>query len=203
MQCCTDGQPATLLITFPMRPISYLTCCLLLLLAASSWAALGKPSASEFQLEGQEAEFVQNLGQWPVPVRFAATLRGGKLFAEAQGLTYVFAAPAPGGAVAEHRLVPTQAWAYQVQFVGASPAEVAGRQPSGVPHSYIIGKSPEHWVSQAPGYGRVEYNGLYPSINLVVYGNEQTQLEYTFYGAAGRAANGYSAILRGAIGATT
>ena len=162
-----------------MGPISYLSCFVLLLLAAPSWAAPGKPGAAEPLPEGQEAEFVQNLGQWPAPVRFAAALRGGKLFAEAQGLTYVFAAPTPGRAT-EHQLVPTRAWAYQVQFAGASPAEVAGRQPSGVPHTYILGKDPEHWASQAPGYGRVEYTGLYPGINLAVYGNEQAQLEYTF-----------------------
>ena len=94
-----------------MRPINYLCCCLLLLWAGAGQAA---PGPDQPTLEKSGAEFVQNLGQWPAPVRFAAALRGGRLFLEDQGLTYVLATPATGEAVAEPRLVPTRAWAYQV-----------------------------------------------------------------------------------------
>ncbi|HEY1203956.1 MAG TPA: SBBP repeat-containing protein, partial [Bryobacteraceae bacterium] len=50
--------------------------------------------------------------------------------------------------------------------------------------NYFIGNDPKKWRTDVPHYARVEYDGVYPGINLVWYGN-QRQLEYDFVVAPG------------------
>ena len=45
--------------------------------------------------------------------------------------------------------------------------------------NYFIGRDPAEWHTNVPTYGKVEYNGIYPGVGLVYYGN-QGQLEYDF-----------------------
>jgi Bacterial Ig-like domain (group 3)/MBG domain (YGX type)/Chitobiase/beta-hexosaminidase C-terminal domain/Bacterial Ig-like domain (group 1)/Beta-propeller repeat len=45
--------------------------------------------------------------------------------------------------------------------------------------NYFIGSDPQKWHSNVPTYGKVEYTGVYPGVDLVYYGNQQ-QLEYDF-----------------------
>ncbi|HYB76938.1 MAG TPA: hypothetical protein VEE85_01950, partial [Candidatus Bathyarchaeia archaeon] len=45
--------------------------------------------------------------------------------------------------------------------------------------NYFIGKDPGKWHTNVPTYGKVEYRGIYPGVDLVYYGN-QGQLEYDF-----------------------
>lgn len=49
--------------------------------------------------------------------------------------------------------------------------------------SYFIGNDPNQWHRNIPQYGRVQYQSVYPGINLVYYGN-QGKLEYDFRVAA-------------------
>lgn len=50
--------------------------------------------------------------------------------------------------------------------------------------NYFIGNDPAKWRSSVPMYAKVKYEGIYPGINLVYYGNHQ-QLEYDFIVAPG------------------
>ena len=45
--------------------------------------------------------------------------------------------------------------------------------------NYFIGNNPKLWQRDLPHYGRVEYSGIYPGIDLAYYGAGQ-QLEYDF-----------------------
>src|SRR5258707_804199 len=45
--------------------------------------------------------------------------------------------------------------------------------------NYFIGKDPAKWRSNVPTYAKVQYQNVYPGIDLVYYGN-QRQLEYDF-----------------------
>lgn len=45
--------------------------------------------------------------------------------------------------------------------------------------NYFIGNDPRQWLTDLPHYGRVEYAGIYPGIDLVYYGTGH-QLEYDF-----------------------
>jgi len=49
---------------------------------------------------------------------------------------------------------------------------------------YFLGADPRQWKTDAPTYGKVKYEGVYPGIDLVYYGNQQ-QLEYDFIVAPG------------------
>lgn len=67
-----------------------------------------------------------------------------------------------------------------MQLLGASttaPATGLDLQP-GVTN-YFLGNDPQKWHTGIPTYGKVNYAGIYPGIDLVFYGN-QRQLEYDF-----------------------
>ncbi len=50
--------------------------------------------------------------------------------------------------------------------------------------NYFIGDDPSKWHSNVPTYAKVKYEGVYPGVDLVYYGN-QRQLEYDFVVAPG------------------
>jgi hypothetical protein len=50
--------------------------------------------------------------------------------------------------------------------------------------NYFIGNNPSKWHRDIPQFARVRYEGVYPGVDLVYYGN-QGQLEYDFEVAAG------------------
>ena len=50
--------------------------------------------------------------------------------------------------------------------------------------NYFLGNDPTKWRTDVPHYARIEYEGVYPGVDLVWYGN-QRQLEYDFVVAAG------------------
>jgi hypothetical protein len=75
--------------------------------------------------------------------------------------------------------------ALHMQIVGANPNTTPlgqERQPGIV--NYFIGNDPAQWHTNIPTYGRVEYDEVYPGIDLVYYSNNQ-QLEYDFVVAPG------------------
>src|SRR5437899_1232662 len=45
--------------------------------------------------------------------------------------------------------------------------------------NYFIGNDPKKWRTDVPTYAKVKYEGVYPGIDLVYYGN-QGKLEYDF-----------------------
>ncbi len=50
--------------------------------------------------------------------------------------------------------------------------------------NYFIGNDPAKWRTGVPTYAKVKYQGIYPGVDLVYYGNQQ-QLEYDFIVAPG------------------
>src|SRR5437660_11479136 len=50
--------------------------------------------------------------------------------------------------------------------------------------NYFVGNDPKKWRTDVPTYGKVKYEGVYPGVDLVYYGN-QRQLEYDFVVAPG------------------
>ena len=51
--------------------------------------------------------------------------------------------------------------------------------------NYYLGNDPTKWRVGIPNYARVEYQPIYPGIELVYYGNQSGQLEYDFIVAPG------------------
>src|SRR5579863_769704 len=71
-----------------------------------------------------------------------------------------------------------------MRLAGAKRSSVNGDGQLPGKTNYFIGNEQTKWRTNIPSYGRVEYHGVYPGIDLVYYGN-QGQLEYDFVVAPG------------------
>jgi hypothetical protein len=63
-------------------------------------------------------------------------------------------------------------------------AKVTGQDELAGTSNYFTGNDPAKWRTNVPTYAKVKYEGIYPGIDLVYYGN-QRQLEYDFIVAPG------------------
>jgi hypothetical protein len=68
-----------------------------------------------------------------------------------------------------------------MKLVGANATttEVSGKDELSSKSNYFIGNDPKKWHTNVRQYARVRYANLYPSVDLVYYGN-QRELEYDF-----------------------
>jgi hypothetical protein len=68
---------------------------------------------------------------------------------------------------------------------GSKPASaIRASEPSGTFSNYFQGNDPDKWLANVRHFGRITYEGVYPGIDAVYYGN-QRQLEYDFVVAPG------------------
>jgi len=59
------------------------------------------------------------------------------------------------------------------------PRSITGAQRLPGISNYFIGNDPKKWRTDVPHYAGVKYEGVYPGIDLVWYGNQRL-LEYDF-----------------------
>ena len=67
--------------------------------------------------------------------------------------------------------------------------------------NYFIGNDPSNWHTNIPTYTKVQYQDIYPGIDLIYYGN-QRQLEYDFVVAPGADPGAIKLAFAGLVGAT-
>ncbi|MSO21919.1 MAG: hypothetical protein EXQ58_01415 [Acidobacteria bacterium] len=73
----------------------------------------------------------------------------------------------------------------RMQHLGANPEmRVKGSDLTPAKSHYFLGNNPRAWRTNVPHYAKAGYEGVYPGIDLVYYGNEG-QLEYDYVLAAG------------------
>jgi hypothetical protein len=73
----------------------------------------------------------------------------------------------------------------RMELVGANATpRVVGAEELPGKANYFIGNDPAKWRTNVPTYAKVRYEGVYPGVNLVYYGN-QGRLEYDFVVAPG------------------
>jgi hypothetical protein len=75
-----------------------------------------------------------------------------------------------------------------MQFLGANPEpHVIGLEELPGKSNYFIGNDPENWRTEVSNYARIEYQEIYPGIDLYFYGNSALgeKLEYDFIVAPG------------------
>jgi hypothetical protein len=107
--------------------------------------------------------FEQNQGQWNPQVRFSAKAGDGRVFLTSRGVVLSVA--------------PRVA---SISLLNANRAPaIAGQDPLPSRSNYFLGNNRENWRTGVSHYGRVRYDGVYPGIDVVYYGN-QNQLEYDF-----------------------
>ena len=72
-----------------------------------------------------------------------------------------------------------------MSLVGANPSPtITGLDALLGKANYFIGNNPRQWHTNVPMYSKVQYENVYPGVDLVFYGN-QRQLEYDFVLAPG------------------
>jgi hypothetical protein len=127
--------------------------------------------------------FEANRGQTDKDVRFLSHGAGYSLYLTASETVLVLAKPNPD---AKHDAkAPVKSVALRMSLVGAARKPVVSgldEQPGKA--NYFIGKDPAQWRTNVPTYAKVQYQNVYPGIDLVYYGN-QRQLEYDFVVAPG------------------
>jgi len=141
--------------------------------------------------------FEPNLGQADPAVQFLSRGPGFSLFLApgetALSLERHKPAP-PAGQTPE----PASADTVRMRLLGANPRpKAAGLVPQGGVVSYFMGNDPRKWRTGIPTYGKVEYQQVYPGVDLVFYGN-QRRLEYDFVVAPGADPNPIAWRIRGA-----
>ncbi len=120
--------------------------------------------------------FEPNQGQADAGVQFLAHGSGYTLLLSHEKVTLELkrpglASPSPNA---------TEPDTVNMQLLGsASKASGAGLEPLPGVVNYFIGNDPGKWRSNIPTYEKVSFAEVYPSIDLVFYGN-QRQLEYDF-----------------------
>ena len=151
------------------------------------WLWLGVAARAAAPAPAQHLEFIENKGQWPKPVLFAADVPGGRLFMEPGGFTYAlspgFTAHPPEGAGVSRpgrSPAPLQAHALRVELVGAAAATTRPTNPTAQVRNYMHGSDPAQWAAGVRGFGRLEYGRVWPGIDVRFYENANQQLEYDF-----------------------
>jgi uncharacterized repeat protein (TIGR01451 family) len=122
--------------------------------------------------------FEPNQGQTNPQVKFLAHGAGYGLFLTTDEAVLDLERPATNDRPAAGSVI-------RMHLEGASAAasiQGSGQLPG--KSSYFIGNDPAKWHRDIPQFARVEYQNVYPGINLVYYG-KQRQLEYDFQVAPG------------------
>lgn len=131
--------------------------------------------------------FVENKGQWLPSVLYRASLPGGDMWIEPQGITYGFFDHSQ--LVALHNLTAQspviQAHALRVRMLGAdAQARYTREHASAEYFNYFIGSDPSRWASDVFAYENVRGKNVYPGIDIV-YKQESGFLKYEFVVAPG------------------
>lgn len=121
--------------------------------------------------------FEANQGQVADTVNFVARGQGYTLYLSEQAAVFSLAQTVEDTARQTHTLTMT--------LPGANPAPtITGRELLASRSNYFIGNDPAQWRTNVEHYARVQYEDVYPDIDLVYYGN-QSQLQYDFILAPG------------------
>jgi hypothetical protein len=125
--------------------------------------------------------FEENRGQFDPAVRFVARTPGFRMCIMPNEIAFMLRPPRETGGMPHTSIPPV----VRMHFTGDTPGSgfTGMERLSGYAH-YFIGNNPEQWHTKIPRYARVGYHGVYPGIDLVVYGTRD-RLEYDFVVAPG------------------
>jgi hypothetical protein len=117
--------------------------------------------------------FEPNQGQTAPQVKFLARGAGYGLFLTADEAVLELQPSAVSSERASSSVI-------RMRLEGAnSSARVSGASPLPGKSNYFIGNDPSKWRHDIPQFARVEYQSVYPGVDLVYYG-DRGQLEYDF-----------------------
>ncbi|MBI3245699.1 MAG: hypothetical protein HYZ50_04225 [Deltaproteobacteria bacterium] len=132
--------------------------------------------------------FEPNQGQTDERVHFLSRGRGYTLFLTSTEAVLTLQNPEARiqKSESQHPTPNTQPPAVlRLQFVGANPnPQIAGHEALPGQVNYFIGSDSEKWRTNIPTFAKVQYQDVYPGVDLLYYGNQQ-QLEFDFVVAPG------------------
>ncbi|HEV8132720.1 MAG TPA: SBBP repeat-containing protein [Acidobacteriota bacterium] len=142
--------------------------------------------------------FESNLGQAAAPVKFLSRGRRYVFSLTPTEAVFVFASESRSAASAtqtrssEGSLFqelktrsPKHESVLRMKLVGANAgARIIGLEELLTRSNYFVGSDPGKWRSSVPNFAKVKYEGVYPGIDLLFYGDSR-QLEYDFIVAPG------------------
>jgi Beta-propeller repeat len=130
--------------------------------------------------------FEANRGQTDPAVQFLARGQGYGLYLTADEAVLSLRAPSSQSDTV-----------VRMQIAGVSPhARISGTDELTGVSNYFVGNDPGHWHTNIPNYAKVKYSGVYPGVDLVYYGNQQS-LEYDFVVAPGANPNAIALDFKG------
>jgi hypothetical protein len=153
-------------MTGKIRPVCWLA--VLGLVLGGNLAEAGAPQPRLVERWGlRPLAFEENRGQTDKRVRFLARGSGYKLFLTSTEAVLVLRAGDSGRVL-------------RLRWEGAASApHISGEAELPGRSHYLLGNDPSQWRTGIPIYGEVRYQGVYPGIDLVFYGNHG-QLEHDF-----------------------
>lgn len=163
------------------KALSYLA-LLAMLMAGGVLSAGGESRAARPKMHGILANYFEapisfepNQGQADESVKFMARGAGYNLLLTAKNAVFSFR---PVGE--RDGMTSTEMPVLAMSFPGANPApRITGKDELPGRSSYFFGHDPSNWHTNIPNFGKVQYEGIYPGIDLVFHG-VQGQLEYDF-----------------------
>ena len=128
--------------------------------------------ANDFQAP---ISFEPNQGQTDDRVKFMARGSGYNLFLTPSNALFFLRQAGSG-----NDLVPRDSDVFTMNMVGSNTApKITGREELSSTSSYFLGSDPQKWHTNIPNFGKVQYEDIYPGIDLVYHGTHG-QLEYDF-----------------------
>ena len=121
--------------------------------------------------------FEVNAGQTDGRVKYLSRGAGYTLFLTSENVAILSLARTVNG--------EPQTTAIRMTMPGSKHADaIRGLEPIATVSNYFYGNDTTHWLKGVRHFGRISYDGVYPGVDLVYYGN-QRQLEYDFVVAPG------------------
>lgn len=179
-----------------MRRSTFLPTALAVIMAVCASISSGQnltipaPGSKTAQYGRLPLSFEANQGQTDPRVRFLSRGSGYSLFLTDSEAVLSLSKGRTGGAEEASPLSSSNSTDKEksvvlMQLKGANAgARVFGLDQLPGKANYFIGNDPAKWRTGLPTYAQVKYEGVYPGIDLIYYGN-QRQLEYDFAVAPG------------------
>ncbi|MES2761398.1 MAG: PKD domain-containing protein [Bacteroidota bacterium] len=119
--------------------------------------------------------FAQNKGQWNDKVLFEGKFKGGKVFLERQGFSYIFY-PKDGLESLHHKHDEVGSFTYhsvKMDFENCnSNPQIQQSDSNSFFENYFIGNDPSKWASRVKSYKQIKYHDLYKGIDLKLFSDK-------------------------------
>ncbi|MES2567611.1 MAG: PKD domain-containing protein [Bacteroidota bacterium] len=126
--------------------------------------------------------FAENKGQWNEKVLYEGKFRGGKVFLEKKGFSYVFF---PKDGLEElhhhrHSQIPFTYHAVKMNFKNANSSSLMQQADSNSFYeNYFLGNDQSKWASHVKSYKQITYTNLYKGINARLF-SEKNNFRFDF-----------------------